>query len=444
AACSDKANVFDYFDNDQCETKHCRWNSTINDYEFMFNNVSDQPRYDVYGLRHTEHCDVLTPSIPVPADFFILCPMTGFFSFPSQHLEELLCQSGSNNFLETITPNVTNTVKSYRCKSNHEGLGWANANDQDVCFSREQTNKLFVLPYPGTPICKHTIYTLKRIRKHCQMSDCVMLPHERNATVLDLRQCMMVACERGANVINYHNPENSPVVVCDLRVCAPANNGHQYDLRLKTSFGYDIYMLDFELPIKRTTPQSATRVTTEITQGPTYTNVMTTKIPTTTRETTPRACICSFELAPPFVNSTDKTTETPAQEWLNVYTLPQLLYNNTEDGCDDCTELLRECPHDCLSSGSNFWGEEGLDKMIHAEGPGGVQDVALGQIMCQKIYMEVPPPGRQIWLHYEPGTCGRRMQVTIFDMLCCFIYEHPFLGQFAIWNRGCTMDFSLE
>ncbi|CAH1779149.1 unnamed protein product [Owenia fusiformis] len=143
---------------------------------------------------------------------------------------------------------------------------------------------------------------------------------------------------------------------------------------------------------------------------------------------TSKRCKCTFHMEPR-TNSSDSLE--------HLYTFPDILYNNTVGGCDQCTEVLRECPHDCLSNAREFWGNEGLRRVIVIDGN---RRVALGQVICQSLFRLIGPPGRTIGVHFNPNECGRLTPVTVFvdQKLCCDLLSDPIIGEIAVWNPDCS------
>ncbi|CAH1784318.1 unnamed protein product [Owenia fusiformis] len=247
----------------RCFTKYCKWNSTTGDYIFRLGTASE--RVDVYALMHTEQCNAIPPPIPTPAKYVTSCHMTGYFSAPSHHLTDILCRSRSNTFIE----DGGNEVRSHRCYSNQEGTGWLmHADHNNTCFSRVQNNKMFILPYPGTPNCRgNQMYVIKRLKQHCQKSTCS--PLGTASVARDLRQCMLFACDAGANVINYRSANAGVALRCEMRSCRLSPNGEP-DLVLSGGYrGFEVYALHLTTLTPTTstpTQPSTTTMSTTTTQ----------------------------------------------------------------------------------------------------------------------------------------------------------------------------------
>ncbi|CAH1796817.1 unnamed protein product, partial [Owenia fusiformis] len=247
-SCNDKANVFNLVHRSNgiyCETQHCQWNITSEDYAFNFMS-NKYIRSEVYSLSHKiRPCLSLHQTKPVgfPVSVPQQCGNPGYIKkhllhSTDQEMLNVFCESGSNTF---IYHENEKTYIAYKCNSNHEGTNWQFYDNN--CYDDKALTKWWIVPYPGTPNCHSNIFTQVRMRASCQMSSCDSDGFEKVYSARDLRQCMLYACEKGYNVINFFS--NDDFVDCELRHCSKSKNG-SYDLRygkMSGTYGYDVYAL---------------------------------------------------------------------------------------------------------------------------------------------------------------------------------------------------------
>ncbi|CAH1801437.1 unnamed protein product, partial [Owenia fusiformis] len=250
-ACLGKANTFNLIVNHGaneemiCETQHCGWNVTANDYIFNLRQ-NENGLSEVYGLSHTiKSCRNLLKTQPV--EFPVLlpgrCGNPGYFNAqllesPNHEIPNDFCESGSNTFIHI---NGDNNYLAYKCNSNHEGTHWKFYDNK--CYGDGVFVKWWIVPHPGTPNCQSNMFTLRRMGASCQKSTCDPSGSKKVSTARDLRQCMLHACEKGYNVINYFS--NATVVLCELRECNRFESG-DYDFQYEATggtHGYDVYAL---------------------------------------------------------------------------------------------------------------------------------------------------------------------------------------------------------
>ncbi|CAH1773829.1 unnamed protein product [Owenia fusiformis] len=238
AACDDKANTLNfYFDvTPRCEIKHCKWDTSTNDYAFEFTTTTNNEAVSVYGLEHT-----LSPydskywvetQIPSPN----ITSLKGYYTIG---LKDSYCTSESNFVLQ---PFIWSSISVYNCYENFEGTDWHISYNNDINCTSGSTYRTLIPPYPGTPSCNSSIFVIHKSKIQCYKSNCdrsLVIPDAR-----DLRQCMLYACERGAPVINYYSDSTS--VICDLRFCAKLPNA-KYDFEYVTTGGsFDVYVLQHD------------------------------------------------------------------------------------------------------------------------------------------------------------------------------------------------------
>ncbi|CAH1801436.1 unnamed protein product [Owenia fusiformis] len=249
-ACMDKGNTFNFIVNGsyrgmECETQHCGWDITANDYVFDLRQNEDGHSV-VYSLSHKiKSCKNLLKTQPVEFPVLLLgqCGHPGYFNAEllestNQEIPNDFCESGSNTFIHI---NGDNKYLAYKCNSNHEGTYWKFYDNK--CYGDGVFAKWWIVPHPGTPNCKSDMFTLRRMAPSCQKSNCNPSRFEKVSTARDLRQCMLHACEKGYNVINYFS--NATVVLCELRNCHRYKDG-DYDFRYEATdgtHGYDVYAL---------------------------------------------------------------------------------------------------------------------------------------------------------------------------------------------------------
>ncbi|CAH1801430.1 unnamed protein product [Owenia fusiformis] len=248
-ACMDKANTLNFVSHRSsgysCETQHCQWNVTTNDYVFNVRPHEDvHSNSVVYSLSHiTRPIKNLLQTEPVefPMQIPGQCGAPGHFNghkSTDREISNFFSESGSNTFIHV---NNDDTFLAYKCRPNHEGTYWKFYDDN--CYSDRTFSKWWIVPYPGTPNCKSDMFTLRRMRASCQKSNCNPRSFEKVSTARDLRQCMLYACEKGYNVINYFS--NATSNVCELRNCYRYKGG-DYDFQYEATddtHGYDVYAL---------------------------------------------------------------------------------------------------------------------------------------------------------------------------------------------------------
>ncbi|CAH1801429.1 unnamed protein product [Owenia fusiformis] len=248
-ACSDKANTFNVISLRsnlmKCETQHCGWDVIKDDYVFNLRQ-NEHGLSQVYSLSHIfKPCKNLLKTQPVelPNNVPGKCGSPGYFDrnlaiSTEQEIPNDFCESGSNTFVEQ---KGDKKYLAYKCNSNHEGTNWAFYDNN--CYGDSVFSKWWIVPYPGTPNCKSDMFTLRRMGASCQKSNCDSSGSKKVSTARDLRQCMLHACEKGYNVINYFS--NATVVLCELRNCSRSED-NDYDFQYQTTggiHGYDLYAL---------------------------------------------------------------------------------------------------------------------------------------------------------------------------------------------------------
>ncbi|CAH1784494.1 unnamed protein product, partial [Owenia fusiformis] len=245
-ACKDNANVFNFYlsDNNEyiCETKHCKWITASNDYNFNMitdDNNKGGPKY-VYSLSHTakpfhtfkQSVQISIYGEPQPT----ACVEEGhmYFKDKNEHVLNSLYDNGYNSFQQIETGYL-----AFKCSSNEEGTGFKYYYTTKCHYKDEDQTEWWNAIYPGTPNCGSDIFTLRSIGALCQKAEC---GQSLTFNAVDLRQCMLYACNEKFNVINYFS--NTTTVVCDIRNCDESENGN-YELNLKkdAEHAYDIYVL---------------------------------------------------------------------------------------------------------------------------------------------------------------------------------------------------------
>ncbi|CAH1801432.1 unnamed protein product [Owenia fusiformis] len=248
-ACMDKANTLNFVSHRlsgySCETQHCQWDVTTNDYVFNLRPHEDMHSNSVvYSLSHvTRPIKNLLQTEPVefPMQIPGLCGSPGHFNghkSTDREISNFFSESGSNTF---IYVNGDKKFLAYTCTPNHEGTYWKFYDNK--CYGDKTFSKWWIVPYPGTPNCKSDMFTLRRMGASCQKSNCDSSGSKKVSTARDLRQCMLHACEKGYNVINYFS--NATSIVCELRNCYRYKGG-DYNFRYEATgdtYGYDVYAL---------------------------------------------------------------------------------------------------------------------------------------------------------------------------------------------------------
>ncbi|CAH1794903.1 unnamed protein product [Owenia fusiformis] len=252
AACDDKANVFNFYPGEEpqalCETRYCRFDKSRNDYDFEIEEITTSGNKTVvyiYSLSHTQKSwRTKYDQIPTSLSNFDFCTQVEFIPHPSSEISETpehFCDFRSN--LLITFPN--GSIQTWNCGGHLENIDTGNVG----CYADEnkQMATMTFLPYPGTPNCGDSIFMLRRFHTECTMSMCDTFLEVPEAK--DLRQCMLYACQHGANVINFMAISNnySSGIICDLRFCGKLPNG-DYDFKFQTSnsslrFPYAVFAL---------------------------------------------------------------------------------------------------------------------------------------------------------------------------------------------------------
>ncbi|CAH1796814.1 unnamed protein product [Owenia fusiformis] len=268
-SCEDKANAFNFIVQSKtmfCETLHCKWNVTVNDYSFNLRpNINGNS--EVHSLSHTiKPCmnllqtDSVNFSVLIPNDQ--QCGFPGHFKRNLSHstdkeISNFFCESGSNTFIHVSHKDLDDKYLAYKCSSNHEGTSWDFFAD-NARYGDNVTSEWWIAPYPGTPNCQSDIFKLMRMKASHQMSNCDPRGSMKVLSARDLRQCMLYACEKGYNVINFFS--NDDFVDCELRNCGKYKGGDyafQYSATGGT-YGYDVYALHPDYSIRNITDNPTT------------------------------------------------------------------------------------------------------------------------------------------------------------------------------------------
>ncbi|CAH1792964.1 unnamed protein product, partial [Owenia fusiformis] len=233
-ACNDKANTFNFYNDSEiiCETMHCEWNTTLNDYDLKLKPMLNNRTASIYRLSHvSKPCNTLSwnDSVELPFREPNCWPSFSVESF--QEKDENLqnfCSFGANTFQNQIA--AVSRVTGYRCPSNEEGTDWKYSPIRYDTYKFPST-KWITVPYPGTPNCNSSyIYKMVSHKDQNQMANCS--PSKTIQQARDLRQCMIYACELGFNVINYDSSTKSGLK-CHLLECHK-HHSENYDFEYVT------------------------------------------------------------------------------------------------------------------------------------------------------------------------------------------------------------------
>ncbi|CAH1798874.1 unnamed protein product [Owenia fusiformis] len=131
-----------------------------------------------------------------------------------------------------------------------------------------------------------------------------------------------------------------------------------------------------------------------------------------------------------------------------VHDLEDTLYFFPQQDCESCRATLHDCPLDCRREVLEEWGTEGLASEIIVEVPGSIRLKALGQVMCERHYTRIPPPGRKLGVFYRSGSCVEEDsalligRVTAGPYLCCTEADIPIVGTVPAWDVDCDGEFN--
>ncbi|CAH1774296.1 unnamed protein product [Owenia fusiformis] len=131
-----------------------------------------------------------------------------------------------------------------------------------------------------------------------------------------------------------------------------------------------------------------------------------------------------------------------------VHDLPDINYFHPQVNCDACLSTLQRCPIDCRAAVLEQWGDSGLSSDIIVDTPNGPRTKAFGQLMCERHYVTIPPPGRKIGVFYRAGNCMPTPDDAALligaitgsggPYLCCSEAEVPIVGTIPVWDPDCN------
>ncbi|CAH1802933.1 unnamed protein product, partial [Owenia fusiformis] len=249
-SCDHKANVFNFVDATEhmpttCEMTHCKWSLPENDYDLNLveNNIYSST---VFSLGHTTkpfYNLSMEQSVALSIKSHHTPPKCNdaesSFKTKSEVIPNSLHEAGFNSIQFLARENK---FIAFKCRSNSEGTKWKYY-ENNFCDSEMNEFKWWNAPYPGTPNCENEIFTQISAGPQCKISAC--RDSFRVNEARDLRQCMIYACERGYNVINYYNSKQLDDVICELRRCPKSENGNYiYNFEYAKAYAdYSIYAL---------------------------------------------------------------------------------------------------------------------------------------------------------------------------------------------------------
>ncbi|CAH1790177.1 unnamed protein product [Owenia fusiformis] len=121
--------------------------------------------------------------------------------------------------------------------------------------------------------------------------------------------------------------------------------------------------------------------------------------------------------------------------------LEPVYYNNSDGECIGCHEVLRTCPQICDQRAREYWGWEGLARLVPVNGTSGSRLRPRGQVLCQIHNGPLNPPGTRVLAYYDPGSCGAPMHtIASSTSLCCAEQDIPEIGYVIVWDRECDSD----
>ncbi|CAH1789647.1 unnamed protein product [Owenia fusiformis] len=110
-----------------------------------------------------------------------------------------------------------------------------------------------------------------------------------------------------------------------------------------------------------------------------------------------------------------------------------------ETGCNGCLKVARECPSLCFMRNVEFWGVQGLSRVITEDTPWGPRNKKLGQAFCERINSNTFPPGGSIIAAHKMSDCDLDFVHNRFDeKLCCIMIDIPGAGEIPAWDFNCN------